>query len=47
MEETDKTYLWLVLITFIGLALAMVFTGMELSELKENIPGAADPFTSG
>jgi len=41
MEENDKTYMWLVIITFVGLALATAFSLMELSELQ-----APDLFTS-
>ncbi len=41
MEENDKTYMWLVIITFFGLAIAIAFSLMELSELQ-----ATDLFTS-
>lgn len=34
MEDQDKTYFWLVIICFLGLAAAICFASFELMELK-------------
>ncbi len=34
MEENDKTYLWMVVISFIAITMAMVFGIMGLMELR-------------
>jgi hypothetical protein len=43
MEEYDKTYMWLVLITFLALVVACVFSFMELNELQQPVK-SIDPF---
>ena len=44
MDETDKTYMWLVLITFFALVLAGVISFVELSDLKEPLRVTSDPY---
>jgi hypothetical protein len=44
MEEQDKTYMWLAIITFVGLALAIAFALIEQNELKTEVPGLSSSF---
>ena len=36
MDDNDKTASWLVIITFLALALAIMFAVFELTELRDN-----------
>ena len=47
MDENDKTYLWLVLLTFVGFLLAIAFAFLDLRELQEPLSQSSDPFTAG
>lgn len=40
----EKTYMWLVIITTIALALGIGVALLQLSELRENIPNVASSF---
>lgn len=42
--ENDKTAGWLVIITFLGFALAIMFAIFELQELQEPLPTDAKLF---
>lgn len=45
--DNDKTYMWLMIIAFIGLVVATGFAALELTELKEPIDSSvykSNPF---
>lgn len=44
--DNDKTYMWLVLITFAAFALAGVLAFLDLSELQKPMD-MKDPFATG
>ena len=44
MEDDSKTYMWLVIITFIGFAIATGFALMELTELQAPVIVSPSPF---
>ena len=46
MDEQDKTYMWLVLITFLALIVACFFSFLEMSEMQQPV-AASDPFSAG
>lgn len=37
MDSSEKTYMWLIIIAFIGFVIATGFAAMELNELKQPI----------
>lgn len=37
MENTDKTYMWLIIIAFVGFLVATAFAAMRLNEYKTPI----------
>ncbi len=45
--DNDKTYMWLVLITFVAFALAGIIAFVDLSELQKPLTEMKDPFSSG
>lgn len=40
MDQQDKTWLWLVVTSFLAVALATVFAFLELNELREQVTGS-------
>lgn len=45
--DNDKTYMWLMIIAFVGLVIATGFAALELAELKEPIDSSlyrSNPF---
>lgn len=39
MDQQDKTWLWLVVTSFLAITLALVFAVVELNELREQVAG--------
>src|SRR5262245_41291626 len=46
MEENDKTYMWLAIITFVAMAGLIAFSLIELAEVRPDVPwSATNPFS--
>jgi hypothetical protein len=44
MEDQDKTYMWLAIITFVAVASAIAIALVELNDLRTEITGMSNPF---